>query len=70
MRTVAINICPEDSSRIIPPNCRNCDIWSTSLVTREVSAPRRCSDWVSADRSWMCPNARIRSVASADSDVR
>ncbi len=40
-------------------------IWSTSLVTREVSVPRRSDCWCSIDRSWMWRKVRVRTVASA-----
>ena len=40
-------------------------IWSTSLVTRETSEPRRSDCWCSIDRSWMCRKVRVRSAASA-----
>jgi hypothetical protein len=58
-------IWPPLANRVTPFHCRNWVIWSMSLVTREVSAPR-CSDcWCSIDRSWMCRNARARTAASA-----
>ena len=43
--------------------------WSTSLVTRETSAPRRSVFWVSSGRSCTCRNALIRSVARPRSDA-
>ncbi len=55
---------------MIPPNCTNWLIWSTSLVTRETSEPRRSDCWCSIERSWMCRNARVRRLASAVSLVR
>jgi hypothetical protein len=45
----------------MPPNCRNIEIWSTSLVTRDTSEPRRSDCWCSIDRSWMCRKVRDRS---------
>ncbi len=48
----------------MPPKTRNCETWSTSLVTRETSAPRRSVLWVSSGRSCTCRNALVRSVAS------
>ena len=53
-----------------PPNCTNIEMVSTSRVTRETSEPRRSVFWVSSDRSWMCRNALIRSVARPLSDAR
>ena len=47
----------------MPPNTRNCETWSTSLVTRETSEPRRSVLWVSSGRSCTCRNALIRNVA-------
>jgi hypothetical protein len=48
----------------------NTDIWSTSLVTRLTSEPRRAACWCSIDRSCTWRNARTRSAASAVSVVR
>ena len=52
-----------------PPKTRNWLTWSTSLVTRETSAPRRSVLWVSNGRSWTCRKALIRSVARPRSEV-
>ena len=52
-----------------PPNCTNIEMVSTSEVTRETSDPRRSVFWVSIERSWMCRNARIRSVDRPFSDA-
>src|SRR6478752_1386254 len=52
-----------------PPNTRNCETWSTSLVTRETSAPRCSVFWVSSGRSWTCRKALIRSVARPRSEA-
>ena len=52
-----------------PPNTRNCETWSTSLVTRDTRAPRCSVFWVSSGRSWTCRNALIRSVASPRSEA-
>ena len=69
MITVATSIWPTLTTKISPPNTRNWLTWSTSLVTRETSAPRRSVFWVSNGRSCTCRNALIRSVASPRSDV-
>ena len=69
MITVATSICPTLTTKISPPNTRNWLTWSTSLVTRETSAPRRSVFWVSSGRSCTCRKALIRSVASPRSDV-
>ncbi len=53
----------------IPPKTRNCETWSTSLVTRETSAPRRSVFWVSSGRSCTCRNALVRSVARPRSEA-
>ena len=52
-----------------PPNTRNCETWSTSLVTRETRAPRCSVFWVSSGRSWTCRKALIRSVARPRSEA-
>ena len=52
------------TTEMMPPKIRNCETWSTSLVTRETRAPRRSVFWVSSGRSCTCRNALIRSVAS------
>ena len=52
-----------------PPKTRNCETWSTSLVTRETRAPRCSVFWVSSGRSCTCRNALIRSVASPRSEA-
>ena len=54
---------------MIPPNCTNCEMVSTSDVTRLTIDPRRSVFWVSIDRSWMCRNALSRNVASPASDA-
>src|SRR5689334_18831737 len=54
---------------ITPPKTRNWLTWSTSLVTRETSAPRRSVFWVSSGRSCTCRKALIRSVARPFSAV-
>ncbi len=48
----------------------NVEIVSTSLVTRETSAPRRSAFWVSTDRSCTCRNAFVRNVARPASVAR
>ena len=67
--TVATSTCPMLTMNSRPPKTRNWETWSTSLVTRETSAPRRSVFWVSSGRSCTCRNALIRSVASPRSDV-
>ncbi len=52
-----------------PPKTRNCETWSTSLVTRETRAPRCSVFWVSSGRSWTCRKALIRSVARPRSEA-
>ena len=46
-----------------PPHCMNCEIWSTSLVTRETSDAAPLGVLVQHDRSCTCRNAWIRRVA-------
>ena len=70
MTTVATSIWPMLTMKIRPPNTRNWLTWSTSVVTRETSAPRRSVFWVSSGRSWTWRNALIRSVARPRSAVR
>ena len=48
----------------MPPDCMNVLIWSTSVVTRDTSVPRRSLFCVSTDRSCTWRNARVRSAAS------
>ena len=69
MITVATSIWPMLTTKIRPPKTRNWLTWSTSLVTRETSAPRRSVFWVSRGRSWTWRNALIRSVARPRSEV-
>jgi hypothetical protein len=52
-----------------PPKTRNCETWSTSLVTRETRAPRCSVFWVSSGRSCTCRNALIRNVARPRSEA-
>ena len=68
--TVTARICPTDRISMMPPNCTNWLMVSTSLVTRETSAPRRAVLWVSIDRSWMCRKPLTRNVASPLSLLR
>jgi hypothetical protein len=56
---------PDESSRSTPPVCRNWEIWSTSLVTRDTIEPRRSACWCSIDRSCTCRKVRARSAARA-----
>lgn len=70
MSTVASSSCPVETTTRMPPHCMKTDIWSTSLVTRDTSEPRRCACWCSIDRSCTCRKARTRSAASAVSVVR
>ena len=65
MTSVVTTSWPRLISRITPPHWRNWVIWSTSLVTRETSEPRRSDCWCSIDRSCTCRNARVRTLASA-----
>ena len=67
--TVAISIWPTLMTKNRPPKTRNWLTWSTSLVTRETSTPRRSVFWVSSGRSWTCRKALIRSVARPRSEV-
>ena len=69
MMTVATSIWPTLTTKIRPPKTRNWLTWSTSLVTRETSAPRRSVFWVSSGRSWTWRNALIRSVARPRSEA-
>ena len=62
-----INSWPTLITSMSPAHCMNVLIVSTSLVTRETSAPRRSVFWVRTDRSWTCRNAFVRSVASPPS---
>ncbi len=55
---------------MMPPNDMNCEIVSTSEVTRETSEPRRSLPWVSSVRSCTWRNALIRNVASPLSVAR
>ena len=57
------------TTKIRPPKTRNWLTWSTSVVTRETSAPRRSVFWVSSGRSWTWRNALVRSVARPCSEV-
>ena len=57
------------TTKIRPPKTRNWLTWSTSLVTRETSAPRRSVFCVSSGRSWTWRNALVRSVARPRSEV-
>ena len=69
MITVATSIWPMLTTKIRPPKTRNWLTWSTSLVTRETSAPRRSVFCVSSGRSWTWRKALTRSVASPRSEV-
>ena len=60
MTTVVTAICPRLINTVTPFHCRNWVIWSMSVVTRAVSAPRRSDCWCSIDKSWMCRNVRVR----------
>ncbi len=62
--TVATTIWPTLTTIMIPVNCRNCETWSMSEVTRDTRTPRRSEFWVSIDRSCTCRNASTRSWAS------
>ena len=70
MTTVATTSWPTLTRPSTPPHCMNTDSWSTSLVTRETSEPRRSPCWCSTDRSCTCRKARTRRPASAVSVVR
>jgi hypothetical protein len=69
MTTVATVSWPMLTSPSTPPHCMNTESWSTSLVTRETSDPRRSPCWCSTERSCTCRKARTRSPASAVSVV-
>ena len=64
MTIVAMTIWPTLTTIWMPVNCRNCETWSMSEVTRDTSTPRRSEFWVSIDRSWTCRNALTRICAS------
>ena len=70
MTTVATTSWPTLTRPSTPPHCMNTDSWSTSLVTRETSEPRRSPCWCSTERSCTCRKARTRRPASAVSVVR
>ena len=59
MTTVATTSWPTLIRPSTPPHCMNTDSWSTSLVTRETSEPRRCPCWCSTERSCTWRKARI-----------
>src|SRR4051812_4825900 len=52
-----------------PPKTRNCETWSTSLVTRETRAPRCSVFWVSRGRSCTWRKALVRRVARPRSEA-
>ena len=64
MTTVATVSCRALTSSSTPPHWTKNEMVSTSLVTRDTSAPRRSVPCVSTDRSWTCRKARRRSVSS------
>ena len=70
MTTVATTSWPTLTRPRTPPHCMNTESWSTSLVTRETSEPRRSPCWWSTERSCTWRKARTRRPASAVSVVR
>ncbi len=50
----------ESTIHATAPHSVNCAMVSTSLVTRETSAPWRWSRCSAVERRWMCAKARTR----------
>ena len=63
-------ISTESTIHATAPHSVNCAIVSTSLVTRDTSAPRRWSTWSASDRRWMCSKVRTRSPSRLASAAR
>ena len=60
----------ESTIHATAPHSVNWAMVSTSLVTRDTSAPRRCSTWSASDRRWMCRKVRTRSPRRLASAAR